>query len=179
MRSEVRFIVVGGVSAVLQGVPYTTFDLDVVHSRDAENVSRLLRALESLDAYCRIHLDVHGLIGDGHEYEELKEHSIQMDIAEGMLVNVLDLETLIRVKEETAGDKDLAVLPLLRRTLEENRDEKRGSGPRQWGALVTTVRRLHGTDRKPQATICANLRPSGCIPFFPCADSQLPWVLPP
>jgi len=52
-KYQVRFIVVGGVSAVLQGAPYTTFDLDVVHSRDPANVDRLLRALESLEAYYR------------------------------------------------------------------------------------------------------------------------------
>jgi hypothetical protein len=34
---------------------------------------------------------------------------------------VLDLETLIAVKEELGGEKDLAMLPILRRTLEESR----------------------------------------------------------
>jgi hypothetical protein len=41
---EIKFIVVGGVSAVLQGAPIATFDLDLVHSRDSENIQRLLRA---------------------------------------------------------------------------------------------------------------------------------------
>ncbi|MBI1789939.1 MAG: hypothetical protein HYR60_20610, partial [Acidobacteria bacterium] len=44
----VDFIVVGGVGAVLQGAPVSTFDLDVVHSREAGNIARLLSALESL-----------------------------------------------------------------------------------------------------------------------------------
>ena len=30
---EVEFIVVGGVGAVLQGAPLSTFDLDIVHLR--------------------------------------------------------------------------------------------------------------------------------------------------
>ncbi|MGH9447686.1 MAG: hypothetical protein ACRD3O_18445 [Terriglobia bacterium] len=34
----VDFIVVGGISAVLQGAPIATFDLDVVHSRTEGNV---------------------------------------------------------------------------------------------------------------------------------------------
>ena len=34
---RVEFIVVGGVSAALQGAPVTTFDIDVVHSRAPEN----------------------------------------------------------------------------------------------------------------------------------------------
>ena len=41
---HVKFIVVGGVSAVLQGVPFSTFDLDVVHARDPQNVERLLQS---------------------------------------------------------------------------------------------------------------------------------------
>jgi len=42
-----------------------------------------------------------------------------MDVGEGTTIQVLGLETLIAVKEETADDKDRAVLPILRRTLEE------------------------------------------------------------
>ena len=34
----VDFIVVGGIAAVLDGVPAQTFDLDVAHSRAAENL---------------------------------------------------------------------------------------------------------------------------------------------
>jgi len=34
---------------------------------------------------------------------------------------VLDLETIIASKEASGGEKDLAVLPLLRRTLQELR----------------------------------------------------------
>jgi hypothetical protein len=44
-----------------------------------------------------------------------------MDIGEGIRVYVLDLETLIAIKEELAGAKDVAVLPILRRTLAERR----------------------------------------------------------
>jgi len=36
-------------------------------------------------------------------------------------LRVLDLETLIAVKEEVGGEKDRAVLPILHRTLEEKR----------------------------------------------------------
>ncbi len=38
---SVDFIVVGGISAVLNGAPVNTFDLDIVHSRDPANVARL------------------------------------------------------------------------------------------------------------------------------------------
>ena len=53
-KHGVQFIVVGGVGAVLQGAPISTFDLDIVHSRETENVTRLLAALQGLDAYYRM-----------------------------------------------------------------------------------------------------------------------------
>lgn len=140
------FIVVGGVSAVLQGAPISTFDLDVVHSRTAENLRRLLTALERLDAYYRIQpekrlkpglthlssaghqllmtrfgpLDLLGTIGRGLPYEELLEHAVEMQVGRKLQISVLKLKKLIEVKEALAGDKDKAVLPILRRTLEQS-----------------------------------------------------------
>src|SRR5450432_486067 len=47
-QAGVEFIVVGGVSAVLQGVPVVTQDLDLCYRRTPENVRRLASALRSL-----------------------------------------------------------------------------------------------------------------------------------
>jgi hypothetical protein len=44
-----------------------------------------------------------------------------MELGKELRVRVLDLETLITVKEEVGGEKDIAMLPVLRRTLEESR----------------------------------------------------------
>ena len=40
--SGVRFVLVGGLAAVTQGAPITTFDVDIVHDRELENVRRLV-----------------------------------------------------------------------------------------------------------------------------------------
>jgi predicted nucleotidyltransferase len=133
----VEFIVVGGVAAVLNGVPVGTFDVDVVHSRDGANLARLLPVLESLDVVMSAShrasaghlnlitrygpLDLLGTIGRDLGYQELLPHSIELAIAEGLRIRVLDLETLIALKEELGGEKDRAVLPILRRTLEEKK----------------------------------------------------------
>ena len=137
----------GGLAAVLDGAPVNTFDVDIVHSREAANIARLLPALEDLDAVYRIQperrlrptashlasrghqnlitrygpLDIYGAIGRGLGYQELLPHCLEMDLGEAVHVRVLDLETLIAIKEELAGEKDLGVLPILRRTLEEKR----------------------------------------------------------
>jgi len=145
IRHEVDFIVVGGVSAVLQGAPISTFDLDIVHSRTPENIGRLATALAAIDAHSRVHtarrvspglshltspghqllmtsfgpLDVLGEIGTGRDYAKILDHSITLEVAAGIVLRVLDLPTLILAKEERGDEKDLAVLPILRRLLEE------------------------------------------------------------
>ena len=136
---------VGGVCAVLHGAPVATFDLDVVHARTPENVDRLLEALKSLGATSRSHpgrmvvpgradlasgghqllhtvhgpLDLLGSVGLGRGYTELIASSAELELAPDLKIRVLSLETLIELKEELAHEKDLAVLPLLRRTLQE------------------------------------------------------------
>ena len=134
-----------GVAAVLAGAPISTFDLDIVHDRSPRNVARLLDALTDLDARYRDlagrvlrpeaqalegeghhllltrcgPLDVLGRIGLGHGYQDLIADSSRRVLGE-LSVLVLGLEALIRTKIEAGRDKDRAVLPILRRTLEES-----------------------------------------------------------
>jgi len=144
--NKVEFIVVGMMAGVLRGAPVLTVDLDVVHRRSPENVSRLLRVLEGLDAVYRhdprrlrpaeshlmspghsllvtTHgdLDCLGTVGQGQGYEERLDRAPTMDLGEGLAVRVIDLPTLIRLKEEAGRPKDVAALPVLRATLEESR----------------------------------------------------------
>jgi predicted nucleotidyltransferase len=116
----VNFVVVGGIAAVLNGAPVNTFDLDIVHARDPENVAKLVLALSAMDAIYRIPLEVLGTIGRGLTYEYLLPHTTEMEIGAGVRVKVLDLKTIIMLKEELGGEKDLAVLPVLRRTLQQS-----------------------------------------------------------
>jgi hypothetical protein len=155
----VEFIIVGGVAAVMQGAPIYTQDLDLVHSRTPENLDRLLPALLTLDTYYRGQgsrrlaptisylaspghqllmtrggaldlLGTVGAVGSERGYEELLPHTVEMTV-QTFRVRVLDLETVIQLKEEAARDKDRAVLPILRRTLEEKGRQESGdaSGP--------------------------------------------------
>jgi hypothetical protein len=150
-ESGADFVIVGGLAGVLNGAPIHTLDLDIVHSRDAANVARLLPVLESLDAVFRIQperrikpnasyvsgpghlnlitrfgpLDVLGSIGRGLTYPDLLPHSVEQDIGDGIRVRVLNLETLISLKEDLGREKDRAILTLLRQTLEEQRRQER------------------------------------------------------
>ena len=47
-RHDVKYVVIGGIAAILHGVPRATFDLDILIEAAPENAQRLLEAL--LDA---------------------------------------------------------------------------------------------------------------------------------
>ena len=44
---DVKYVVIGGIAAIAHGVPRTTFDLDILIEATLENVTRLLKALET------------------------------------------------------------------------------------------------------------------------------------
>jgi len=139
-KHEVDYIVVGGVCAVLLGAPVTTFDLDIVHSRSARNIEHLSSALEELEASYREHLpqkmvpeaqalqntghhllltrygplDILGAIGDNEGYEQLIAHCETIDLGQERIIKILDLETLIYMKEKSVRYKDQAILNILR-----------------------------------------------------------------
>ncbi|MCH7667018.1 MAG: nucleotidyltransferase [Acidobacteria bacterium] len=45
-RHEVRYLVIGGIAAVLHGVPRATFDVDILIEPSPDNAAALLAALE-------------------------------------------------------------------------------------------------------------------------------------
>lgn len=140
---DVDFIVIGGVCAVLHGAPVSTFDLDLVHSREPENLTKLVVALRDVDAHYREKperipeerlllgpghhllmtnlgpLDLLGTVKDGREYDDLIERTEVIQLDTGEEITILDLPTLIELKTLMSGDRDRAVLPVLRRVLEE------------------------------------------------------------
>ena len=148
--NHVEFIVIGGVSAVLQGAPVATFDLDIIHSRSEENVRRLKHALMSLGAHHRekegqrVEPQAHHLTGDGHHllmtnagpidilgqvsdgrvYEDLLAESLEFEIEGDLHVSVLSLSALISLKIATGRDKDRAMLPVLQQTLAEQQGDR-------------------------------------------------------
>jgi hypothetical protein len=146
-KHRVDFIVVGNVAAVLHGVPVNTFDTDVVHSRQSDNIQRALAALRELDARYRLRkdeklspneshlespghqllttrfgdLDFLGMVGNKLTYEDLLPYSTIIEIGASLRVRTVNLEKLIELKEHAGRDKDLAALPTLRATLAEKK----------------------------------------------------------
>ena len=136
-RHEVRFLVVGGVNAVLLGAPIMTFDLDIVHDRAPENIELLLLALKELEAKYRLRpeltpgeshlsgpghqllntkfgmLDVLGKIGTGRGYEELLPFARSIEIGAGAIVKILSAEALLEEKLAMRRTKDLTSIAWL------------------------------------------------------------------
>ena len=146
VRHEVEFVVVGMAAGVLQGVPLTTLDVDIVHHRTPENVARLLAALAELHAIYRgdarnLSPSESQLMGPGHQllttvygdldclgavdgdkrYEDLVALTTTLAIGENAAVLVLELSALIEVKRRAGRPKDMAVIPYLEATLDEIR----------------------------------------------------------
>lgn len=148
---RVEFVVVGMAAGVLRGAPLTTVDLDIVHRREVGNVGRLLDVLAAVRATYRHDsrglapteshlmseghqllatrhgdLDCLGAVGEGDRYEDLLDRAPLLHLLEGVAVHVIDLATLIELKEKAGRPKDLAALPVLRATLAEAK--RRGEG---------------------------------------------------
>jgi predicted nucleotidyltransferase len=144
-RAGVQFIVVGGVAASAHGSPRMTNDVDVVYLRTADNLDRLAAALAPHRPYLRGAppglpfvwdartikaglnftlatdlgwLDVLGEIVGGGTYEELVDHSTEVDVF-GIRCRVLNLDKLIQVKRAAGRPKDFEVIAELEAIREE------------------------------------------------------------
>jgi hypothetical protein len=141
--NEVEFLVIGGMAAVAQGVPITTFDLDICYRRSPKNHERLVATLKpfkpalrapggaipivwderTLQFGCNFtlsttagDLDILGDLGEGKGYDDFLPGSKTLDLF-GHPVLVMGLRDLIRSKEALRRPKDLAAIEILRQTL--------------------------------------------------------------
>lgn len=131
-EAKVDFILVGAMSAAIQGAQIATFDLDIVHLRTLENVERLVRVLQQMDAIYRGHparlkpqtsaftgpghqllltslgpLDCLGEIEDGQGYSELLPHTQEISLGT-FGVHVLTLEYYLQIRRQHPRPRDLA-----------------------------------------------------------------------
>jgi predicted nucleotidyltransferase len=147
IRHNVRFIVIGGGAAIAHGLARTTYDVDVVYARDAENIHNLMVALQCHQPYLRgvppglpFHwdertiqsglnftlttslgdLDVLGEVAGGGNYEQLLPSSEEMAVF-GVHCRFVTLEKLIQLKRAAGRPKDLEIIAELQALLEERR----------------------------------------------------------
>ena len=141
----VEFIIVGGVAGILHGSARATYDVDLVYSRNEQNIQRLASVLAPYNPYLRNapvglpfvwdvktirhglnftltttvgDIDLLGEVAGGDTYNDLLSHSFEVE-AFGVRFKCLDLPTLIRIKEATGRPKDREAIAELRVLLEE------------------------------------------------------------
>lgn len=143
---DVRYLVIGGIAAVLFGAPFPTYDLDICPDERAEDAARLAAALTELEAkewdphrdeYVERVWDEHVLAGDRtwllqtkygrldvhfkplgtQGFRDLARRRTLLEVATRQ-VPVAAIEDLIRMKEAAGRERDQAQLPTLRKLLE-------------------------------------------------------------
>ena len=144
---RVRFVVIGGIAAALQGSTTITNDFDICYARDEENLGRLAQALKELQATLRgarepvafrLHartlkaglnftfdtkygpFDCIGAASGDFDYAQLRANADEMDLV-GTRVPVASLDDLIRMKRAAGRNKDLIEIENLA-ALREARD---------------------------------------------------------
>lgn len=148
---RVDFVVVGGYAAMLHGATRPTEDVDVTPAATTDNLARLTRALERLDARIRTDAVPDGLPFDTSAeamrgvlmlnlttrfgeldltfepsgtdgYADLSEHAVQREIG-SLSIQVAALADVIRSKEASGRDKDIRALNELYRLLDDPADK--------------------------------------------------------
>ncbi len=137
--SGIRFVVLGGIAAVLHGSDYRTRDVDIAYSRDDGNLKRLADFLDPLGVRLRGvkdtvpfrpdaltlksgsnftfetnmgQLDLLGHVPGLGDFREVEAASIEMEV-EGRKIRVLDIPGLIAAKKAAGRAKDLLMIPEL------------------------------------------------------------------
>jgi hypothetical protein len=148
IKANIKFILVGGLAAVIQGAPITTIDVDIVHKHSSENIIKLLGFLKSIGAFHRRPddkviqpteqdisgnghalfttrlgpIDVLSVIEEGKTYDDLIEHTVDVKFR-GHTIKVLDLEIMIELKRTSRDPKDKRRLSVLEETMRQLKEE--------------------------------------------------------
>lgn len=131
VRHEVKFVV-GGVAAQLHGWQSATLDLDISVAVDDSNVARLNATLAAvgagegrIGAFGTVFETRHGrleIVRRAHGvglYADWLPRAREHELADGITVVVADPADILRSKEAAGREKDLAVLPQMRRDFKE------------------------------------------------------------
>lgn len=144
-RHDVKFVLIGGMAAVVHGSPFPTEDIDVTPERSGDNLARLSEALRDLGAKVRVpdsddglpfghgagslagvsvwnlttqhgDLDISFVPNGTDGYDDLVREASETHVF-GLTVMVASLADIIRSKQAANRPKDQRVLPTLRELL--------------------------------------------------------------
>ena len=131
-------VLIGNAAAALQGAPVTTIDFDFLFRKTPANVRKLKAIARELDAvimrpyypasglhrvtrdFDNLQLDFMTTVDGIRSFEGLKSRAARLSLGETTLM-VADLADIIKSKKAARRPQDLAVLPVLEKTLAEIR----------------------------------------------------------
>jgi predicted nucleotidyltransferase len=132
VRHEVEFVLIGGLAGIAHGSNYPSYDVDLAYERSAENIDRLVAALDEIGVRLRgapddvpFQLDARTIengqnftfvtpygdldllsdIGGIRSYSELRADAVDYEI-EGFTIPVASLDHLIAMKRMANRGKD-------------------------------------------------------------------------
>lgn len=135
-RHRLEAVVIGNAAAALQGSPVTTMDIDFMFRKTPTNLRKLKAVADELEAVVMrpyypasalfrvvrdddgLQLDFMAKVDGVRSFEALKSRATPVSFG-GHTLLVASLRDIIRSKERAGRAQDLAVLPVLRRTLRE------------------------------------------------------------
>jgi hypothetical protein len=136
-KHKVRYIIIGGIAAVLHGVPRATFDLDILIEATAENAKHLLDALTEANFATAFLITPDELLAHeitifkdrvridaqtstpGIEFESTWENRITMRY-QGQEFYVVSKQDLISSKRAAGREKDLEDVRILELSTDED-----------------------------------------------------------
>jgi hypothetical protein len=142
-RHGLEAVLIGNAAAALQGAPVTTVDFDFLFRRTPSNVRKLSAIAAELGAVLmKPHYPVSGLLrisrdDDGlqldfmgeidgiRSFEGLRKRALAVPLGDAGIL-VAALTDIIKSKKAAGRPRDLAVLPILEKALEEVTRKQKG-----------------------------------------------------
>jgi hypothetical protein len=133
---KLEAVMIGNAAAALQGAPVTTVDFDFLFRKTARNLTKLKAFAKTIDAVVLrpyypasdlyrvtrdrdgLQVDFMGTIHGIRSFEGLRDRASTVDI-DGTPLLVAALPDIIRSKKAARRPRDLAVLDILEKSLEE------------------------------------------------------------
>ena len=144
-------VLIGNAAAALQGAPVTTVDFDFMFRRTPVNMRKLKAIADDLEAVLfkpfypqssmvrlardrdGLQLDFMSVIDGVHSFEGLRKRAERIRVGEADLL-VAGLSDILKSKKAAGRPQDVAVIPMLEKTLEEKtRDPQREAGGSEVG----------------------------------------------
>ncbi len=129
-------IMVGNAAAALHGAPVTTLDIDFMFRKTPTNMRKLKEFAKELNAQILkpyypvsslyrvvnedtgMQVDFMSVLHGIKSFENLRSDAIEVEF-EGHVLKIASLEKIIRSKKKLGRPRDLAVIELLEKTLDE------------------------------------------------------------